>query len=193
MVKKDKKTKKVVVKEEQANDVRDEIAESGEYLTEDGKKITLVTKEGLDRLVQELEYLKNTRRKEVAERIKEAISYGDLSENSEYEEAKNEQAFVEGRILELEEKVKNVRIITETTKVTKTVQIGSKVHLKNLTKKKDDLDVYIIVGSEEADPFAGKISNESPIGGALLEKEKGDTVRVSIPAGVVEYQIMKID
>jgi len=190
MVKKDKKTKKVVVEEEV---LHDEIGEGGEYTTEDGKKITLVTKEGLDKLVQELEYLKDTRRKEVAERIKEAISYGDLSENSEYEEAKNEQAFVEGRILELEEKVKNVKIITEKTKVTKTVQIGSKVHLKNLTKKKDELDVYTIVGSEEADPFSGKISNESPIGGALLEKEKGDTVRVAIPAGVVEYQIMKID
>jgi len=193
MVKKDKKSK-VVTDEIEENDIlRDDIVEGEEYLTEDGKKVILVTKEGLDKLVTELEYLKNTRRKEVAERIKEAISYGDLSENSEYEEAKNEQAFVEGRIMELEEKVKNVKIIAEKNHITKTVQIGSKVHLRNLTKKKDDLDVYTIVGSEEADPFSGKISNESPIGSALLEKKKGDTVRVNVPAGVVEYEITKLD
>lgn len=190
MVKKDKKSKVVV---NEAEERTDDVIGAEEYFTEDGKKVILVTKEGLDKLVTELEYLRNTRRKEVAERIKEAISYGDLSENSEYEEAKNEQAFVEGRIMELEEKVKNVKIITEKTKITKTVQIGSKVHLRNLTKKKDDLDVYTIVGSEEADPFAGKISNESPIGSALLEKKKGDIVRVNIPAGVVEYEITKLD
>jgi len=193
MVKKDKKPKKDVEKKSKKSKISNDVLEGSEYTTEDGEKVTLVTKEGLDKLVQELEYLKNTRRREVAERIKEAISYGDLSENSEYEEAKNEQAFVEGRILELEEKVKNVKIITEGSKVAKTVQIGSTVHLKNLTKKKDELDVYTIVGSEEADPFDGKISNESPIGSALLEKSKGDTVRVHIPAGVVEYQIVKLD
>ena len=164
-----------------------------EFFTEDGKKATLVTKEGYDKLVEELEYLKTTKRKEVAARLKEAISYGDLSENSEYEESKNEQAFVEGRILELDEKIKNAKIISGRKKITKTVQLGTTIHLRNLTKGKDDLEIYTIVGSTEADPFAGKISNESPIGSMLLDKEKGDKVKVIIPAGSVEYQIVKLD
>jgi len=157
------------------------------------EKVTLVTKDGLGKLVEELEYLKNTRRKEVAARIKEAISYGDLSENSEYEEAKNEQAFVEGRIMELEEKVKSAKIISDRARVTKTVRLGSTVHLKNITKKKDEVEVYKIVGSEEANPFEGKISNESPVGSALLDKEKGDVIKVHAPAGTVEYEIVKLD
>ena len=117
---------------------------------EDGQKVTLVTKEGLDKLKEELDQLRDVRRREVAERIKEAISYGDLSENSEYEEAKNEQAFVEGRILELEEKVKHAKIITEQHK-TKSVQLGSTVHLVNLTKKKDDPESKNMGGSDWAD------------------------------------------
>lgn len=164
-----------------------------EMMTEDGKKVTLVTKDGLDKLVQELNYLKDVKRREIAARIKEAISYGDLSENSEYEEAKNEQAFVEGRILELEEKVKNAKIISDKGKVAKTVQIGSTVHLRNLTKKKEELEIYTIVGSEEADPFNGKISNESPVGSMLLDRKKGDKIKVMIPAGNVEYEIVKLD
>ncbi|MDD3861345.1 MAG: transcription elongation factor GreA [Candidatus Gracilibacteria bacterium] len=187
MTKKDDKKKKVIV-----NIVEEQI-ESEEVGSEDGKKVTLVTKEGLEKLTSELTYLKETRRREVAARIKEAISYGDLSENSEYEEAKNEQAFVEGRILELEEKVKNAKIITDRTKITKTVQIGSTVSLKNVTKKRDEPEVYTIVGSEEADPFDGKISNESPVGEALLDKKKGDRVRVVAPAGTIEYEIVKLD
>jgi transcription elongation factor GreA len=164
-----------------------------EFYTDEGKKATLITKEGLDKLVEELEYLKNTKRKEVAARIKEAISYGDLSENSEYEEAKNEQAFVEGRILELEEKVKNAKIISEKKSLGKTVHLGCTVHLKNLSKGKSELEIYTIVGSTEADPFNGKISNESPVGNALLDKQKGDKVKVPVPAGSVEYEIVKID
>ncbi len=164
-----------------------------EFFTEDGKKATLVTKEGYEKLVEELEELKNVKRKEVAARIKEAISYGDLSENSEYEEAKNEQAFVEGRILELEEKIKNAKIISDKSKVTRTVQLGTTVHLKNITKKKDELEVYTIVGSTEADPFAGKISNESPVGSALLDRKKGDIIKAHVPAGTVEYEIVKLD
>ncbi len=164
-----------------------------EFFTEDGKKATLITKEGLDKLVKELDELKNVKRKQVAERIKEAISYGDLSENAEYEEAKNEQAFVEGRIMELEEKVKNAKIISDKNKVNKTIQLGTTVHLKNLTKKKDDLEIYVIVGSTEADPFEGKISNESPVGSALLDHSKGDVVKVVAPAGNIEYEIVKID
>ncbi len=162
------------------------VADSGE------EKVTLVTKDGLDKLKEELDNLKSVKRKEVAERIKEAISYGDLSENSEYEEAKNEQAFLEGRILELEDKVKHAKIITETRK-TKSVQLGSTVHLKNLTKQKDELESYTIVGSTETDVFGGKISNESPVGSSLLDKQKGDKIKVIVPAGAVEYQIVKID
>ena len=164
-----------------------------EFFTKDGKKATLITKDGLNKLVEELDNLKNVKRREVADRIKEAISYGDLSENSEYEEAKNEQAFVEGRILELEEKIKNAKIISGKSKTTKTVQLGTKVHLKNLSKNKDDLEIYTIVGSTEADPFEGLISNESPIGSALLDKEKGDKVKVVVPAGSVEYKVVKLD
>ncbi len=158
----------------------------------DDVKVTLVTKEGFDKLKVELEQLKNVKRREVAERIKEAISYGDLSENSEYEEAKNEQAFVEGRILELEDKVKHAKIIAEHHR-TKSVQIGSTVHLKNLTKGKDESEIYTIVGSTENDVFSGKISNESPVGNAVLDKQKGDKIKVVVPAGNVEYMIMKID
>ncbi|MFA7685300.1 MAG: transcription elongation factor GreA [Candidatus Gracilibacteria bacterium] len=191
MTKKDDKKKKKTV----TTDIIVEQLEHEheEIVTEEGKKVTLVTKEGLDKLVTELGHLKDVRRREVAARIKEAISYGDLSENSEYEEAKNEQAFVEGRIMELEDKVKTAKIITEKTKITKTVQIGSTISLKNITKKKDELEVYTIVGSEEADPFNGKISNESPVGRVLLDMEKGDRVKAIVPAGTVEYEIVKVD
>ncbi|MBD3361126.1 transcription elongation factor GreA [Candidatus Peregrinibacteria bacterium] len=181
-----KKTTKKAEKKASSNISNDELYD------ESGKKVTLITKEGLDKLKEELDYLKNVKRKEVAARIKEAISYGDLSENAEYEEAKNEQAFVEGRILELEEKVKNVKIISEKPKVTKTVQLGTTVHLKNLTKNRDELEVYTIVGSTEADPFAGKISNESPVGSSLLDRQKGDTIKVSAPSGSIEYKIKKL-
>ena len=158
----------------------------------DGGKTTLITKEGLDKLKEELVYLKTTKRKEVAARIKEAISYGDLSENSEYEEAKNEQAFVEGRILELEEKVKSAKIIEEGAKGKKCIEIGTTVHLKNLSKAKDEPEIYTIVGSTEADPLAGKISNESPVGSSLLGCIVGDEIKVKVPAGSVEYKVLKI-
>ncbi len=155
------------------------------------EKSFLVTKEGLKNLTEELEHLKSVRRKEVAGRIKEAISYGDLSENSEYEEAKNEQAFVEGRILELEDKIKHATVVSA-KKQHDAIQIGTTVHLKNLTKKSKDLEIYTIVGTTETDPFSGRISNESPVGNALLEKKKGDKVKVAIPAGSVEYKVEKI-
>lgn len=152
---------------------------------------TLVTKEGLKKLKEELEHLKNVRRKEVAQRLKEAISYGDLSENSEYEEAKNEQAFVEGRILELERKIKNAKIITEKDGKIKDVNIGSSVTIRNITDE-DEPETYTIVGATEADPFDFKISNESPIGKALLSHIKGDTVKVPTPSGILEYEIIKV-
>ncbi len=152
-------------------------------------KVFILTKEGYDKLVTELEYLKNVKRREVAERIREAISYGDLSENSEYEDSKNEQAFVEGRILELEEKVKYVQII-EDHKKTASVQLGSTVKIKN-TKTKVETE-FVVVGSTEADPLKGKISNVSPVGSSLLDRHVGEVVTVHAPSGLIEYEIMKI-
>lgn len=156
---------------------------------------TLVTKEGLRKLKEELDELKTVRRQEVAKRLKEAISYGDLSENAEYEEAKNEQAFVEGRILELEKKIKNARIIgtakSAISSHSKTVDIGATVtvHCKS---SGDDRETYTIVGSTEADPLEHKISNESPIGKAFLGRKKGDTVDVKTPGGILHYEILKV-
>lgn len=160
----------------------------------DSDKVTLVTREGLEKLKEELNYLKEVKRKEVAERIKEAISYGDLSENSEYEESKNEQAFLEGRILELEEKIKHAKIIDERHKKTATVQIGSKVVIST-TDSKGALreQEYTIVGSTEADPLSFKISNESPVGRALLDRKIGDLVKVKVPAGQIQLKVLKVE
>jgi len=154
---------------------------------------TLVTKEGLQKLKTDLAHLENVRRKEVAGRLKEAISYGDLSENSEYEDAKNEQAFIEGRIIELTEMIKYAKIITETTgkKSDKTVKVGSTVTIQNMTDK-DEEETYTIVGSTETDPRKAKISNESPIGAAVIDKEKGDEVAIVAPAGTFKYKIIKV-
>jgi transcription elongation factor GreA len=159
-----------------------------------GDDQTLVTKEGLKQLKDELENLKTVRRQEVAQRLKEAISYGDLSENSEYEEAKNEQAFVEGRILELEQKIKNAKIISEkkiAAHASKQVEIGSTVTVRNKTDNHDP-ESYTIVGSTEASPLDHKISNESPIGKALIGKVKGDSVQVATPAGMLKYEVLKV-
>lgn len=147
-----------------------------------------LTEKGLADLKQELDTLKNVRRKEVAERLKEAISYGDLSENAEYEEAKNEQAFVEGRILELEKKIKHAKIIHG--KKQGMVRIGSTVAIKE--KKSGEKATYTIVGSTEADPTAARISNESPVGKAVLGSKKGDVVTVQAPVGKIEYEILSI-
>ncbi len=154
---------------------------------------TLVTKEGLKKLQDELSELKTARRKEVAERLKEAISYGDLSENSEYQEAKNEQAFVEGRILELEQMIKNAKIIAEKKADirSKEIQIGTTISVRNKTEDSDPVD-YTIVGSTEADPLDHKISNESPVGRACLGRQKGDVVDVHTPAGNFKYEILKV-
>ncbi len=156
----------------------------------------LITKEGLKKLKEELDFLKTTKRQEIAQRLKEAISYGDLSENAEYEEAKNDQAFIEGRILELEKQIKNARIITERTPTKswtkgKVIDIGSIVTVRNKTDD-DEPETYTIVGSMEADPIEHKISNESPIGKALLGREKGDIVEVVAPAGKFKYEILKV-
>ena len=158
-----------------------------------GDDQTLVTKEGLKKLKDELEELKTVRRQEVAQRLKEAISYGDLSENSEYEEAKNEQAFVEGRILELEGKIKSARIISAKGEAGygKEVTIGSTVAVQNKTEHGEP-ETYTIVGSTEADPMERRISNESPIGRSFLGRKKGDTVSVATPSGTFKFEILKV-
>ena len=138
------------------------------------QKETLLTYEGLKKLEEELEYLKTEKRREVAERIKVALGFGDLSENSEYDEAKNEQAQVEMKIVDLENKLRNVKIIDEDEIDTKTVQVGNTVQV--LDMEYDEKIDYTIVGSEEADLLENKISNESPIGKALLWKKKNEVV-----------------
>ncbi|ATF10715.1 transcription elongation factor GreA [Brevibacillus porteri] len=155
------------------------------------EKEVILTPEGLTKLEQELEDLKTVKRKEVAARIKEAISFGDISENSEYEEAKNEQAFIEGRILTLEKMLRNARIITNEDVDTGVVSVGSRVKLKDL--EFGDVMDYTIVGSAESDPMNNKISNESPVGQALLGKAKGAIVDVNVPAGVIQYEILDIN
>src|SRR5579875_624731 len=154
------------------------------------EKEVLLTPEGLKKLEEELELLKSVKRREVAERIKVAISYGDISENSEYEDAKNEQAFIEGRIMTLEKQLRNARIINEDEVDTNVVSIGSTVTLRDV---EFDEDVqYTIVGSAEANPAENKISNESPVGKALLGKTIGSIVEVNVPAGVIQFKILDI-
>lgn len=169
-----------------------DITQNSQSMGGDEEKMTLITKEGLKKLKEELQDLQDVKRKEVARRLKEAISYGDLSENSEYEEAKNEQAFVEGRIVELEQKIKYAKIIEEKLHGA-VVQLGTRVVVKNINSKKSPLEEYVIVGSTEADPLEHKISNESPVGAALLGKQKGDIVKAIVPDGVVEYEITQLD
>ena len=152
-------------------------------------KETLLTAEGLKKLEEELNYYKSVRRIEVAERIKIAISYGDISENSEYDDAKNEQAFIEGHIIELENKINTAKIIDENVKGD-TVTVGSKVTL--LDEEFNEKLEYTIVGSSEADPFNNRISNESPVGVAILGKAKGDKVEVNTPDGMVSFKILSI-
>lgn len=150
----------------------------------------ILTQEGFDKLEQQLEYLKTTERTEIAGRIKIALGYGDLSENSEYDEAKNAQAENENLINELENKVRYAKIIDEKDIDTKTVQIGNTVTLYDV--EFDEEVEYTIVGSTEVNLAENKISNESPIGKALLGAKKGATVEVNAPAGIIKYEIRKI-
>ena len=152
-------------------------------------KETLLTAEGLKKLEEELAHYKSVRRIEVAQRIKTAIEYGDISENSEYDDAKNEQAFIEGHIIELENKINTAKIIDEKTRKI-VVSVGSKVKLLD-EEFNEELD-YVIVGSSEADPFNNRISNESPVGSAILGKKKGATVEVNTPDGVATFKILAI-
>jgi len=150
-------------------------------------KPTYLSREGLAKLREELEEIVTVKRVEVAQRIHDAKEHGDLSENAEYEDAKNEQAFVEGRIQTLEALIKNATLIDENHS-TDFVQIGSTVKVKS----DDGTDSYTIVGSAEANPAQGKISNESPVGRALLGKKKGDKIVVQVPAGDDTYTIVSI-
>ena len=154
------------------------------------EKEVLLTKEGYDNLEKELNYLKTVKRGEVAERIKIALGFGDLSENSEYDEAKNAQADNEMKIAELENKIRYAKIIDENDIDTETVQVGNTV--KMYDEEFEEEVEYTIVGSTEVDLAENKISNESPIGKALLGAKKGATVEVQAPAGVIKYEIRKI-
>lgn len=153
-------------------------------------KEIVLTYEGLKKLEKELEYLKGVKRMEVADRIKQALSFGDISENSEYDEAKNEQAQIEGRIVQLEAMLKNARVIDEDDVKTDHVSLGSKVTLLDM-EYNDEVE-YQLVGSTEADPGKSRISNESPVGKALMGKKKGNIVEVAVPDGVSRYKIIKI-
>ena len=153
-------------------------------------KEVLLTQEGYDKLEQELDELKTTKRAEIAERIKVALGYGDLSENSEYDEAKNAQAENEAKIAELENKIRYAKIINESEIDTKTVQVGNTVKLLDVEFNEEVC--YTIVGSTEVDLAQNKISNESPIGAAVLGAKKNQTIEVQAPAGVVQYKVLSI-
>ncbi len=157
------------------------------YKTQMTNKAVLLTEDGIKKLKDELKVLKEERRREVIERIQEAVSHGDLSENADYAQAKEEQSFIEGRILEIEEMLKNAQIISHQANQN-IVSIGSTVTVKTNGKEFK----YTIVGANEANPAAGKISNESLVGRALLGAKRGDTVKVNTPAGQSEYEISAI-
>ena len=154
------------------------------------EKEILLTQEGYDNLEKELEYLKTEKRGEIAERIKVALGFGDLSENSEYDEAKNAQAENENKIAELENKIRYAKIIDESEIDTKTVQVGNIVKL--FDEEFNEEVSYTIVGSTEVDLAQAKISNESPIGSALMGKKKGEVIEVQTPAGISKYKILTI-
>ncbi len=154
------------------------------------EKVFPMTKAGKEKLEQELEHLKAVKRKEVVERIKIARSFGDLSENSEYDSAKDEQAFVEGRITTLENMIRNAKIIEESDLVSDAVSIGKSVTFIELPDGEEE--TYTIVGSAEADPFEGKISNDSPIAQSLIGKKVGEQVTVQTPGGEMQVKIVSI-
>lgn len=156
---------------------------------EENKEV-LLTQEGFDKIEQELENLKTVKRVEIAERIKVALGFGDLSENSEYDEAKNAQAENETKIAELENKIRYAKIIDESEIDTKTVQVGNTVKLLDL--EFDEEVSYTIVGSTEVDIAQNKISNESPIGSAILGAKKNQVIEVQAPAGVMQYKVLSI-
>ena len=153
------------------------------------EKKTMLTQDGYNKLVEKLDYMKSVRRMEVSERLKAAIALGDISENSEYDDAKNEQGRLESEISELEAKLRNSEIIQAATSTGK-VMIGSTVTIRDV--ELDEIQTYMIVGSTEADPDNNKISDESPLGAAILDKRAGTIVQVHAPAGVIEFEILDV-
>ncbi|MDK9712153.1 transcription elongation factor GreA [Acidaminobacter sp.] len=153
-------------------------------------KEVLMTPDGLRKIEEELDHLKSVRRREIAEKIKAALAFGDISENAEYDEAKNEQAELEKRIMKLEGIVGNAKLIDESEIKKDEVSVGSMVTVKDI--EFDEVMEYSIVGPTEADPYENKISNESPVGKALIGKRVGETIEVQVPDGFAKFQIMKI-
>ncbi|HBT20648.1 MAG TPA: transcription elongation factor GreA [Peptococcaceae bacterium] len=154
------------------------------------EKQIILTPAGLKKLEEELNYLRTVKRREIADRIKQAIEFGDISENSEYDEAKKEQAFIEGRILTLEKQLRNAEVIDLDQVRTDEVSLGSKVVLEDM--ELGEIVEYEIVGSMEANPSENRISNESPVGKAILGKKVGSVVDVQVPEGVIKYKILGI-
>ena len=153
---------------------------------------TVLTPEGLEELKSRIEHLRGTRRREVAERIKEAREFGDIAENSEYDDAKNEQAMLEKQIADLEEQLRSARVIDQRSVDTDVVGVGVTVHVKD--QKTEKSTKFRIVGSAEADPSGNKLSNESPVGKALLGRKRGETVTVPVPRGPArKLKITKIE
>jgi transcription elongation factor GreA len=153
-------------------------------------KEVILTPEGHEKLKQEIEYLSNQKRREVADRIRIAREFGDIQENSEYDDAKNEQALLEARISKLEERLRNARVIEAREITSDVVSVGSVVRLRDVDAK--ETVEYYIVGSAEANPAEQKLSNESPVGKAILGRKKGETVEVATPRGALKYKILDI-
>ncbi|HOM43056.1 MAG TPA: transcription elongation factor GreA [Bacillota bacterium] len=153
-------------------------------------KQNILTIEGLAKLEDELDFLKSKKRAEIAQRIKQALAFGDITENSEYDEAKNEQAFVEGRIVQIENILKTAKVIDDEDIQTDIVSVGCRVTLRDV-ELGDEVE-YLIGGSAEADPINLKISNESPVGKALIGKTIGSIVDIVVPDGVIKYEILNI-
>ena len=153
-------------------------------------KEVILTPEGYEKLKHEIEYLSNDKRREVADRIRIAREFGDIAENAEYDDAKNEQALLEHRIATLEERLRNARVITKGDVSKDVVSVGSHVRLRDLDAKRTV--EYHIVGSAEANPAENKLSNESPVGKAIIGKKKGETVEVAAPRGALKFKILEI-
>ena len=153
-------------------------------------KEVILTPEGYKKLQQEIEYLSNDKRREVADRIRVAREFGDISENAEYDDAKNEQALLEHRIATLEERLRDARVINKKDVAKDVVSVGSKVKLRDVAAKQTV--EYYIVGSAEANPSQNKLSNESPVGKAIIGRKKGETVEVTAPRGSMKYKILEI-
>lgn len=154
------------------------------------RKEVILTPEGLKQLQEEIDHLSTVRRDEVAERIRQAREFGDISENSEYDDAKAEQAMLEHRISTLQEKLRRARVIKESEIDTDRVSVGSTVTLRD--QDCDEIRIYTLVGSAEADPAKARLSNESPVGQAILGKQVGDVVTVNVPVGAMKYEILSI-